>query len=87
LKEIRRAHRCFAALVLGQVRSVAELATVEGISDRYVSSLLALAFLAPEICRLGRKPRYDGIPETKRACRLTRFQSDSSDFGDSVPSA
>ncbi len=49
LKEIRRAHRCFEALVLGQVRTVAELATVEGISDRYVSSLLPLAFLAPEI--------------------------------------
>ena len=46
LKEIRRAHRCFEALVSGQVRSVAELATVEGISDRYVSSLLPLAFLA-----------------------------------------
>ena len=29
---------------MGQVRSVAELATVEGISDRYVSSLLPLAF-------------------------------------------
>jgi DNA invertase Pin-like site-specific DNA recombinase/2-hydroxychromene-2-carboxylate isomerase len=49
LKEIRRAHRCFEALVSGQVRSVAELATVEGISDRYVSSLLPLAFLAPDI--------------------------------------
>jgi len=48
LKEIRRAHRCFEALVSGQVRSVAELATVEGISDRYVSSLLPLAFL-PDI--------------------------------------
>ena len=49
LKEIRRAHRCFEALVSGQVRSVAELATIEGISDRYVSSLLPLAFLAPDI--------------------------------------
>jgi site-specific DNA recombinase len=43
LKEIRRAHRCFEALVSGQVSSVAELATVEGVSDRYVSSLLPLA--------------------------------------------
>src|SRR6202040_2674159 len=59
LKEIRRAHRCFEALVSGQVRSVAELATVEGISDRYVSSLLPLAFLAPEIVEAiaaGRQP-------------------------------
>jgi hypothetical protein len=47
LKEIRRAHRCFEALVSGQVGSVAELATLEEISDRYVSSLLPLAFLAP----------------------------------------
>ena len=40
LKEIRRAHRCFEALVSGRVRSVAELATEEGINDRYVSALL-----------------------------------------------
>ena len=45
LKEIRRAHRCFDALVTGRVGSVAELATIEGVSDRYVSSLLPLAFL------------------------------------------
>ena len=59
LKEIRRAHRCFEALVSGQVNSVAELATVEGISDRYVSSLLPLAFLAPDIIEAiaaGRQP-------------------------------
>src|SRR5216683_771129 len=59
LKEIRRAHRCFEALVSGQVRSVAELATVEGISDRYVSSLLPLALLAPDIVEAvaaGRQP-------------------------------
>src|SRR5260221_9043269 len=49
VKEIRRAHRCFQALVSGQARSVAELATVEGVSDRYLSSLLPLAFLAPNI--------------------------------------
>ena len=59
LKEIRRAHRCFEALVSGQVRSVADLATLEGISDRYVSSLLPLAFLAPDIVEAiaaGRQP-------------------------------
>jgi hypothetical protein len=59
LKEIRRAHRCLEALVSGRVRSVAELATVEGISDRYVSSLLPLAFLAPDIVEAiasGRQP-------------------------------
>jgi site-specific DNA recombinase len=59
LKEIRRAHRCFEALVAGQVGSVAELAMLEGISDRYVSSLLPLAFLAPDIVEAiaaGRQP-------------------------------
>jgi site-specific DNA recombinase len=59
LKEIRRAHRCFEALVSGQVGSVAELATLEGISDRYVSSVLPLAFLAPDIVEAiaaGRQP-------------------------------
>src|SRR5207237_2250308 len=43
----------------GQVRSVAQLATVEGNSDRYVSSLLPLAFLAPDIVdaiAAGRQP-------------------------------
>jgi site-specific DNA recombinase len=48
LREISRAHRCFDALVSGR-SSVAELATHEGISDRYLSTLLPLAFLAPEI--------------------------------------
>jgi site-specific DNA recombinase len=49
LKEVKRAHRCFNALVTGRIGSVAELASLEGISDRYVSSLLPLALLAPEI--------------------------------------
>jgi hypothetical protein len=55
LKEIRRAHHCFEALVSGQVGSVAELATLEGISDRYVSSVLPLAFLAPDIVEADRR--------------------------------
>jgi site-specific DNA recombinase len=49
LKEVRRAHRCFNALVSGRIDSVAELASREGISDRYASRLLPLAFLSPEI--------------------------------------
>jgi site-specific DNA recombinase len=59
LKEIRRAHRCFDALITGRVGSVAELASIERVSDRYVSSVLPLAFLAPEIIEAiaaGRQP-------------------------------
>jgi hypothetical protein len=51
-----------------QVRSVAKLARVEGISDRYVSSLLPLAFLAPEIVEAiaaGRQP-----PELTAHCLI-----------------
>jgi hypothetical protein len=35
LKEVKRAQRCFDALVSGRIGSVAELASLEGISDRY----------------------------------------------------
>jgi hypothetical protein len=48
LKEIIRAHRCFDALLNGKA-SIAELAKREGVDDRYVSCVLPLAFLAPEI--------------------------------------
>ena len=49
LKEVARAHRCFDALVTGRASSIPAVAAREGIHDRYVSSLLPLAFLAPEI--------------------------------------
>jgi site-specific DNA recombinase len=49
LKEIARAHRCFQALLTRRVASIAELAALEGVDDRYVSNVLPLAFLAPEI--------------------------------------
>jgi site-specific DNA recombinase len=48
LKEIIRAHRCFDALLSGKA-SIAELAKSEGVDDRYISCVLPLAFLAPEI--------------------------------------
>ena len=35
LKEVKRARRCFDALVGGRIGSVAELESLEGISDRY----------------------------------------------------
>ena len=35
LKEVERARSCFDALVSGRIGSVAELASLEGVSDRY----------------------------------------------------
>jgi DNA invertase Pin-like site-specific DNA recombinase len=48
MKEIKRAHRCFDALLTGRA-SIAELAEREGVDDRYVSTVLPLAFLSPDI--------------------------------------
>jgi site-specific DNA recombinase len=48
VKEIARGHRCFNALLTGQA-SIAALAEREGVDDRYISSVLPLAFLAPDI--------------------------------------
>jgi site-specific DNA recombinase len=49
LKAIARAHRWFDDLVAGRVRSMAEIGKREGVAKNYVSWLIRLAFLAPEI--------------------------------------
>ena len=49
VKELARARRCFDALLSGDAKNIAILAAREGVSDRYISSLLPLAFLAPDI--------------------------------------
>lgn len=49
IKAVVRAHRWFDDLVSGSARSLREIAEIEGISDRYVSHLMPLAFLAPEL--------------------------------------
>jgi len=49
LKAIARASRWFEALATRQTRSVAELAEREGVNERYIRSLLHLAFLAPAV--------------------------------------
>jgi DNA invertase Pin-like site-specific DNA recombinase len=49
LKTIARAHRWFKALANRQATSVAELARREGVNDRYIRSLIHLAFLAPRV--------------------------------------
>jgi DNA invertase Pin-like site-specific DNA recombinase len=49
LKTVARAHRWFEALASGQATSVAELAKRDGVNDRYIRSLMHLAFLAPQV--------------------------------------
>jgi site-specific DNA recombinase len=49
LKAIARGHAWFAELARGEVSSIDGLAAREGVSDRYASTLLKLAFLAPSI--------------------------------------
>jgi hypothetical protein len=46
LKEVKRARRCLDALVSGRIGSVAELASLEGISDRYEAVASVGAFRA-----------------------------------------
>ena len=49
LKALARAHRWFQELASGPARSIAAIATREGVTDRYVERLIRLAFVAPEI--------------------------------------
>jgi site-specific DNA recombinase len=49
LKTIVRAHKWFNDLVLGRVHSMAEIASREGVNESYVSRVMNLAFLAPDI--------------------------------------
>lgn len=59
LKGVVRARRCVNALLSCDAKNLAVLASREGVSDRYISSLLPLAFLAPDIVEAivsGRQP-------------------------------
>jgi DNA invertase Pin-like site-specific DNA recombinase len=49
LKVVARAYRCFDALITGRALSIAEVAHREAVDERYISNILPLAFLAPEI--------------------------------------
>jgi site-specific DNA recombinase len=59
LKTIARAHRWFDQLLSGEVKSLTEVATREGLNYRFVGKIIRLAFLAPEIVEAiakGRQP-------------------------------
>jgi hypothetical protein len=59
LKTIVRAHKWFNDFVSGRVNNFAEIASQEGIDKSYVSRVMNLAFLAPDIIEsiiAGRQP-------------------------------
>ncbi len=59
LKTIVRAHKWFNELVSGRVHNMAEIASQEGVDKSYVSRVMTLAFLAPDITESiigGRQP-------------------------------
>ncbi|MGO9212819.1 MAG: recombinase family protein [Syntrophales bacterium] len=49
LKTIVRAHKWFNALATGKMKNMAEIASREGVDKSYVSRVVNLAFLAPDI--------------------------------------
>ena len=49
LKAVARAHRWFDEISTGKASSLAEIAAREGLGVRYISRVIRLAFLAPEI--------------------------------------
>ena len=59
VKAVARGHVWFEELTSGQAASISEIARREGVSDRFVSILLNLAFLAPSVVQAimeGRQP-------------------------------
>ena len=48
-REVARAYRCFEALLSGRAATLEEVAALEEIDRSYVSRLLPLAFLSPNI--------------------------------------
>ena len=71
VKAIARASIWFEQLTSGKSKSMAEIAVREGITDNYVSNLIHLAWLSPDL--VGRV--LEGDPEATalaRAAMLTR---------------
>jgi site-specific DNA recombinase len=49
IKALGRGYAWFEELATGRATTIAEIAGREGVTDRYVSSLLRVAFLPPEL--------------------------------------
>jgi len=57
---LARGHRWLAMLESGQVSSLREIAAKEGVGNSYVSRLMHLTVLAPDIVRAG-SPKLSAI--------------------------
>ncbi|WP_436642172.1 recombinase family protein [Microbaculum sp. FT89] len=59
IKTVARGHHWFDLLASGKARTLREIASAEGVSERYVARLIPLAFLAPPLIEAileGRQP-------------------------------
>lgn len=59
IKALTRAHEWFGRIVRGEVSGIGDIAHAEGLCRTYVTRVLCLAFLAPEITKAimeGRQP-------------------------------
>jgi hypothetical protein len=68
MKAIARGHVWFEQLASGEVATISEIARRENVTDRYVSVLLKLAFLSPELVQAAVEGR---APPGLSAKRLT----------------
>jgi DNA invertase Pin-like site-specific DNA recombinase len=73
LKTIVRAHKWFNDLISGKVQNMTEIASQEGIDKSYVSRVMTLAFLAPDIIEsiiAGRQPADLSVEKLTRRIEL-----------------
>jgi hypothetical protein len=66
MKAIARAHVWFEQLASGEATTITEIALREKVTDRYVSSLIKLAFLSPELVQAALEGRASPGRSAKR---------------------
>ena len=72
VKALARGHAWFDDLVSGRARSIREIATREGVPDRYVSRLLEIAFLPPSLVEDILDGRQPVEMTAEKLCRAER---------------
>ena len=69
VKALRRAHEWFGRIVRGEAGGVGDIARAEGLNRSYVTRVLCLAFLAPEITKVILSGRHPTELTSKRLIR------------------